>query len=206
MLPKTTKKKIGDRLGRYVEIANEIAPHVDRETWTSLDKACIIAPPVSGSGLSNTTESVMSRNQKSLLLNRTLNLLIDGTLPGKMSINRFRAGIIPILDDMGADGEIIYKGFTTMNDGTRCFTFAGYCPVHHRNHSHATWQIKQHPRRHYSIFKCWRDDKFIKQNEINELSYYSDKIQLGRWDTTEWNRFRLLYCSLLGLNYSNVLF
>lgn len=88
-----------------------------------------------------------------------------GKLPHGLSSTAFRAAMVPMLEDL-VTGEIVYKGFNNMRNGTICYNFSGMCPIHApRVHdgSAAIWQLKQHPKSEWCGFKCWKQDSYIKQ-------------------------------------------
>ena len=101
-----------------------------------------------------------------------VDLIVEKKLPMGMTPDRFRAAIVPFLEDF-ITGPVTYRGWNLTNDGTRCYNFSGMCPLHMRYHDGQAWkwQIKQHQTQNYSGIKCWRDNSYSKQVEIAELKY-----------------------------------
>ncbi len=91
-------------------------------------------------------------------------LLLAGPLPDGLTSVGFRAAVLPMMEDV-IEGEVMYKGFNRMNNGTYCYNFSGMCPCHHRVHKGGAhiWQLKQHPSSAWCGFKCWKQDSFKRQ-------------------------------------------
>jgi len=91
-----------------------------------------------------------------------VSLRIQGSLPDNLRSDAFRAALIPMMEDL-ISGEVVYKGFTRMNNGTYCYNFDGMCPIHRRIHTDVgPWQLKQHPKSEWCGFKCWKQDSYSK--------------------------------------------
>jgi len=91
---------------------------------------------------------------------RSLSFNVRAGTPTGISVKAFRSALIPIYDDYEAYGNITYLGFNKMANGSMCFNFSGYCPVHKKTHSQTKHQFKLYSA--YAVFKCWKGDGFIK--------------------------------------------
>ncbi len=91
-----------------------------------------------------------------------VNLLIAGTLPDNLFPAAFRSAVLPMMEDV-ITGEVMYKGFIRLRNGTYCYNFTGMCPVHGRVHTNVgPWQLKQHTKSEWCGWKCWKQDSYIK--------------------------------------------
>jgi len=89
-------------------------------------------------------------------------LTVGGKLPHNLSEEAFRAAVVPMFEDL-FDGEVVYRGFNRMNNGTYCYNFSGICPIHLRQHENVGyWQLKQHTNSVWCGFKCWKQDSYKK--------------------------------------------
>lgn len=123
-------------------------------------RACVML------GSPSTETSVKRKSKKTKKKSRKkkkkLNLLIVGKLPHCLSSDAFRAAVTPMLEDV-ITGDVMYKGFLRMNNGTYCYNFDGMCPVHLRNHTNVgPWQLKQHKKSEWCGWKCWKEDGYVK--------------------------------------------
>ena len=85
---------------------------------------------------------------------------------------RFHAAVFPLLQDAGCDEEVRYVGCGQLDNGTNCFSFSGWCPVHKRTHEDHTWfQLQQHPQKDVAYWKCFRDNTSKKLDEVALLRY-----------------------------------
>ena len=84
---------------------------------------------------------------------------------------RFTSAVYPLLQDAGCDSEVRYTGMARLDNGTRCFTFVGWCPVHKRDHDSAKFQLQQHPEKDSAYWKCFRDNSCLRLEEVPLLKY-----------------------------------
>ncbi len=96
---------------------------------------------------------------------KTLNhTVLARSLPSNVCLRAMKATLGSLADDYGL-GELHYQNYNVMDNGTYCFNIGGMCPIHKREHDGGArlWQIKQHPKKDYSIIKCWKqDNRFMK--------------------------------------------
>lgn len=119
-------------------------------------------------GSQSTETSVTKRKKKSKKTSsrkktkKGLKLFIVGKLPDNLDAQAFRGAVVPMLQDC-IQGDVLYRGFNRMANGTYCYNFTGMCPIHLRAHSNVgPWQLKQHPKQEWCGWKCWKQDSYKK--------------------------------------------
>lgn len=84
---------------------------------------------------------------------------------------RFHSAIWTLLQDAGSNSTTRYTGYTSLLNGTVCYTFTGWCPVHERDHGSAKFQLQQHPKKDTAYWKCFRDGRSKAVGEVTLLQY-----------------------------------
>jgi len=93
----------------------------------------------------------------------SVNLLIVGALPNRLTSEAFRAAVIPMMEDV-ISGEVMFINYNRMQNGTVCYNFTGMCPIHLKVHTDVgPWQLKQHSKEEWCGFKCWKQDSYKRQ-------------------------------------------
>jgi len=115
--------------------------------------------------------STIRKKKKKKKVAQAMSLTLAGLLPRGVGKERFISAVIPLFEDFGCHGKYKYSGFNRMNNGTRCFTFFGWCPIHKKDHRQAKFQLKQHLKQDWCVLKCWKDDQIIKVTPIESLLY-----------------------------------
>jgi hypothetical protein len=75
----------------------------------------------------------------------------------------------PLLLTAGVKGTIQLVKLFTLDNGTKCFSFEGMCPIHKEVHdSYGNWQYKVVPGK-YGGFKCWTDNSWITSYKWEDM-------------------------------------
>jgi len=98
--------------------------------------------------------------------------------PGKKlpfpSEKRFRAAVLPLLED-ATTGKVTFQGFScNPGQGYLNINFSGMCPIHKRYHDGSAWiwVLRQKLDCSYAGWKCWRDNSFFKFASCDQLVNY----------------------------------
>jgi hypothetical protein len=90
--------------------------------------------------------------------------LADHHIKGALPVQVFEANMrhsLQIVSEEFNLGPLTYCGWCKLRSGIFCFTIAGKCPIHKREHRGGAWrwQIHQHPVKRTCFFKCWNGSK-----------------------------------------------